>query len=61
MLLPERRESGDMTNSRAIIYAVRPYHWKDQFPKPNVVSKEYAAEIEKKWSKTLSFLDRSTK
>ena len=47
MLLPERREKGDMTNSRAIIYAVRPYHWKEQFPKVNTVSREYAAEVEK--------------
>jgi UbiD family decarboxylase len=56
MLLPERRENGDMTNSRAIIYAVRPYHWKDQFPRVNTVSKEYAATVEKKWRNVLSFL-----
>jgi len=56
MLLPERRESGDLTNSRVIMYAVRPYHWKDEFPKVNTVSKEYAAEIEKKWAAKLDFL-----
>ena len=32
MLLPERRANGDLTNSRIIIYAVRPWHWKDEFP-----------------------------
>lgn len=29
---PERRETGDTTNSRAIINACRPFHWKEQFP-----------------------------
>ena len=59
MLLPERREKGDMTNSRAIIYAVRPYHWKDQFPKVNTVSREYAAKVRAKWEGKLSFLKRT--
>jgi UbiD family decarboxylase len=57
MLPPERRESGDLTNSRIIMYAVRPYHWKDEFPKVNTVSKDYAAEIEKKWAAKLDFLN----
>ncbi len=29
---PGRRETGDTTNSRAIINACRPFHWKEQFP-----------------------------
>lgn len=29
---PDKRENGDHTNSRAIFYAVRPFHWKDKFP-----------------------------
>jgi UbiD family decarboxylase len=57
MLLPERRESGDMTNSRIIIYAVRPYHWKDDFPKVNAVDKEYAETIKRKWAGKLKFLN----
>jgi 4-hydroxy-3-polyprenylbenzoate decarboxylase len=56
MLSQEKRESGDITNSRAIIYAVRPYHWKDQFPKVNTVAPKYAAEIRRKWESKLSFL-----
>ncbi|MEA2976758.1 MAG: hypothetical protein QOF19_2278 [Alphaproteobacteria bacterium] len=56
MLPPERRESGDITNSRIIIYAVRPWHWKDQFPKVNSVDPDYAAEIERKWAGKLKFL-----
>jgi 4-hydroxy-3-polyprenylbenzoate decarboxylase len=57
MLLPERRERGDLTNSRIIIYAVRPYAWKDQFPKVNAIDPAYAAEVAGKWKGTLKFLD----
>ncbi|MDX1483230.1 MAG: UbiD family decarboxylase [Alphaproteobacteria bacterium] len=59
MLLPERREADDMTNSRIIIYAVRPYHWKDDFPKVNAVDKGYAEEVRKRWSAKLDFLKGS--
>ena len=58
MMLPERRESGDMTNSRIIIYAVRPYHWKDEFPKVNTVSPDYAETVRRKWEGKLSFLKK---
>jgi 4-hydroxy-3-polyprenylbenzoate decarboxylase len=57
MLLPERRETGDMTNSRIIIYAVRPYHWKNDFPKVNAVDKDYAEAIRTKWTGKLKFLN----
>ena len=56
MLLPERRAQDNMTNSRAIIYAVRPFHWKDDFPKVNAVDKDYAEEVRRKWSAKLDFL-----
>jgi UbiD family decarboxylase len=56
MLRPDRREAGDMTNSRIIIYAVRPWHWKDEFPKVNMVSREYADEVRKAWAGKLDFL-----
>src|SRR5262245_66471591 len=29
---PDKRESGDHTNSRGIFYAVRPWEWRDEFP-----------------------------
>jgi 4-hydroxy-3-polyprenylbenzoate decarboxylase len=57
MLPPERRETGELTNSRIIIYAVRPWHWKDEFPKVNAVDRAYAAEIARKWRGKLKFLD----
>lgn len=58
IMAPQKRETGDITNSRMIVYAVRPYHWKDDFPKVNTVSKEYAESIRRKWSGTLRFLAR---
>jgi 4-hydroxy-3-polyprenylbenzoate decarboxylase len=56
MLQPDRREKGDMTNSRIIFYAVRPWHWKDDFPRVNAVTKDYADRIRAKWKDTLDFL-----
>jgi len=35
---PEERERGNFTNSRAIIDACRPYHWRDKFPRVNQLS-----------------------
>ena len=35
LLSPEKREEHDFTNSRAIIDACRPWHWRDKFPKVN--------------------------
>jgi 4-hydroxy-3-polyprenylbenzoate decarboxylase len=55
---PEKRAANDITTARVIIYAVRPYHWKDQFPKVNAVSKDYAAEVERKWAAKLPFLSK---
>ncbi len=37
---PVERERGNFTNSRAIIDACRPYHWRDKFPKVNMPSPE---------------------
>lgn len=53
---PSKREAGDMTNSRIIIYAVRPWHWKDEFPKVNAVATDYADLVRKKWQDRLPFL-----
>jgi 4-hydroxy-3-polyprenylbenzoate decarboxylase len=57
-LTPEQRENGDTTTARMIIYATRPFHWKDQFPKVNKVSREYGEKIRAKWSKELPFLSK---
>jgi UbiD family decarboxylase len=55
-LSPEKRESGDITTSRMIVYAVRPWHWKDEFPKVNEVDRDYAEEVRDKWKDKLKFL-----
>jgi 4-hydroxy-3-polyprenylbenzoate decarboxylase len=55
---PEQREAHDLVNSRIIIYAVRPYAWKDQFPKVSVVSPVYADKVRDKWKTKLGFLAR---
>jgi 4-hydroxy-3-polyprenylbenzoate decarboxylase len=39
---PERKAKGDFTNSRAIIDACRPWHWRDAFPKVNAPTPEEA-------------------
>ena len=41
---PEKRERGDFTNSRAIIDACRPFHWRDKFPKVNMPPREVINE-----------------
>jgi UbiD family decarboxylase len=37
---PDKRAQKDFTNSRAVIDACRPYHWRDQFAKVNMPSPE---------------------
>ncbi len=56
LLDPAKRDAHDITNSRAIIYAVRPYHWKDEFPRVNAVPRAYAEEVRAKWADKLDFL-----
>jgi 4-hydroxy-3-polyprenylbenzoate decarboxylase len=55
-LPPDLRDVSSPVNSRIIIYAVRPFHWKDEFPKVNAVSPEYAEQVRSKWAGKLRFL-----
>ncbi|MCH8096892.1 MAG: UbiD family decarboxylase [Proteobacteria bacterium] len=57
-LTPEKRAAGDITNSRMVIYAVRPYHWKERFPKVNRVDRDTAEKVRAKWADKLNFLKR---
>jgi UbiD family decarboxylase len=57
-LPPEHRDVSSPVNSRIIIYAVRPFHWKDDFPKVNAVPSDYAESVRAKWAGKLRFLDR---
>ncbi len=46
---PEQRAAGDLTNSRAVIDACRPYHWRDKFPMVNAPSAEVARKAREKF------------
>jgi UbiD family decarboxylase len=46
---PERKRAGDMTNSRALIDATRPWEWRDQFPPVNVPPREVRAAAKERW------------
>ncbi|MBI4333554.1 MAG: UbiD family decarboxylase [Chloroflexi bacterium] len=48
-LPPDKRARGDFTNSRAIISAVRPFHWRKEFPRVNRASNELREATMKKW------------
>ncbi len=55
-LTPEKRESGDLTNSRILIYAVRPFHWKNDYPKTNQFEPDHLEQVRLKWESALPFL-----
>jgi 4-hydroxy-3-polyprenylbenzoate decarboxylase len=46
---PERRAVGDLTNSRAVIDACRPWHWRDQFPKVNALTAEERRTVQERF------------
>jgi UbiD family decarboxylase len=46
---PWRKAMGDFTNSRAIIDACRPFHWKDKYPKVNQPSPEKRKEARQRF------------
>ena len=48
-LSPEQKANGDITNSRAIIDACKPFHWKDDFPPVNAPSTEGLREAREKF------------
>ncbi len=39
-----------------MVYAVKPFHWKEKFPEMNVVDRDYAAIVRRKWSDKFEFL-----
>jgi len=49
-ITPENKQKGQLTNSRAIIDATRPYAWKDQFPVVNMPSPEVSKKAREKFS-----------
>jgi 4-hydroxy-3-polyprenylbenzoate decarboxylase len=52
---PEKRESDDATNSRAIFYAVRPYAWRERFPGVSRSERDLRERVIKKFRHLLPF------
>jgi 4-hydroxy-3-polyprenylbenzoate decarboxylase len=52
---PEKKNSGDHTNSRAIFYAVRPFTWRGQYPKVSRFQKEALDDVVKTFGHVLPF------
>ena len=46
---PEEKKKGNLTNSRAIIDACRPFHWRNEFPPVNSPPADVMRQIEEKW------------
>ncbi len=55
---PDRSENGPHTNSRAIIYAVRPFEWRDKFPAVNRIGRDEMAAVVEKYKDILPFPKR---
>jgi len=55
MVPPEKRANKDYTNSRAIFYAVRPFHWRDEFPMVNRVERDLMRTVVDKYRHILPF------
>ncbi len=54
-MAPERKKNKDPTNSRAIFYAVRPFAWREKFPKVSRVKRELRDEVIQKFRDVLPF------
>jgi 4-hydroxy-3-polyprenylbenzoate decarboxylase len=52
---PERKAAGDFTNSRAVIDACRPFHWRDKFPMVNAPTQEERAAALQKFGHLLNY------
>ena len=51
----DRSATGPHVNSRAIVYAVRPWQWKDEFPMVNRIDADQRAEVVEKFKSILPF------
>ena len=51
---PDRKKRGDLTSSRGIIDACKPYSWIKQFPATNVASPKLRAKVHEKLKELFS-------
>ncbi len=54
-MTPEQKANRDHTNSRAIYYAVRPFVWRDKFPKVSRAGQELRAAVVNAYKNILPF------
>ena len=54
-LPPAQKASGDWTSSRAVIYAVRPWHWREKFPMVNRIDRDQREAMIAKYKDVLPF------
>ena len=52
---PDLTANGPFVNSRAIMYAVRPFTWKDKFPPVNRISADQRKAIVEKYGNLFTF------
>ncbi len=52
-ITPEDKAKKNYRNSRAVIDACRPFHWRDEFTPVNAMSPELAKKARKKWGHLL--------
>ncbi|MBI4333559.1 MAG: UbiD family decarboxylase [Chloroflexi bacterium] len=57
-LSPEKRAAGNISNSRAMLLACKPYYWKKDFPRVNRASDELREQTRNKWKARLPGLAR---
>lgn len=50
---PDRKEAGDFTNSRAVIDATRPFHWRDEFPADTKISEDLERKVLEEYGEDL--------
>jgi UbiD family decarboxylase len=56
-LSPERKAQGDLTMSRMLINACKPFGWKDQFPKTNIWAEADRRDVMARWQGLLDQLE----
>jgi 4-hydroxy-3-polyprenylbenzoate decarboxylase len=49
LLSPEKRARGEITSSKAMVYACKPYHWKEEFPRSLRSSPELLQRVREKF------------
>ncbi len=54
-MTPEKKKNRDHTNNRAIFYAVRPFVWRDKFPKVSRVKRELREAVVEKFKDIVPF------